>query len=330
MTCRETALHPCTGPVNHDPGLCNTGAERAEYGAASPWRIEAWIVAGHHQPGIEHCTVVQYFTPRAGTIIPGYMDLNLSRTSISNNLRAPGWVADFGYLTRWPLNAKERSDAYSLRAQVFGSELGWAPQTAGGLEVDEFDNTSLHFGIFDPAGRIVATARVTPAGQAWMLDSCFRTLWPENVPLYQHAQACEISRLAVCTELRNRPVHHGVLLVDLLYKALFHFCLLHGIHYSYVAVTPHMLRHMRQRGLVCHRLAPFKRMPDYVDAGVVLVDWNALAQRSSQGRGLVLQRALAPHAMPLDPETNFQRTQDRTIGGRPISLDINFNAEPAR
>ena len=278
--------------------------------------------------GIQRCTIVQFFRPGADTIIPSLMNRRIS--SIRYNLRTPGWMADFGYITRWPLNVSERWDAYSLRARVFSSELGWAPQNASGLEMDEFDKTSLHFGIFTPTGQIVATARITPAGQAWMLDSCFRSLWPENVPLYQNPHTCEISRLAVNPHLRNRPIHHGVLLVDLLYKALFHFCLLHGIHHSYVAVTPHMLRHMRQRGLACRQLAPFKRMPDDVYAGVVLVDWDALAQRSCHGQGLVLQKSLAPRPITLHPREHFKRAMDQTNNTRKVALNFNLNNEPAR
>ena len=255
--------------------------------------------------------------------------MNRRTPLIPYNLRTPGCIADFGYTTRWPLNVSERGDAYSLRAQVFSSELGWAPQNASGLEMDEFDKTSLHFGIFTPTGQIVATARVTPAGQAWMLDSCFRSLWPENAPQYRHSEACEISRLAVNPQLRSRPVHHGVLLVDLLYKALFHFCLLHGIRHSYVAVTPHMLRHMRQRGLVCQQLAPFKRMPDGVYAGAVLVDWDALAQRSCRGQGLVLQRSLALRPITLHPGEHSKQAMGRTNNTRKVSLNVNWNNKPA-
>lgn len=238
--------------------------------------------------------------------------MNRGSVSIPDGFRAIGWMADFGYFTRWPLNASERWAAYSLRAQVFGAELAWVRPSANGLEMDEFDKSSVHFGIFCPHGQIVATARVTPAGRPWMLDSCFRSLWSNDLPQYQNAHACEISRFALSPTLRSRPIHRGVLLVDLMYKALFHFCRLHAIQHGYVVVTPSMLRHMRRRGLVCQQLTPFKRMQDGVYAGVALVDWELLAQRSCQGQGLVLQRSIANDSIVLPQTGDFQSGPEKT------------------
>lgn len=238
--------------------------------------------------------------------------MNTGSASIPDNFRAIGWMADFGYFTRWPLNASERWSAYSLRAQVFGDELAWAKPSTNGLEMDEFDKTSVHFGIFCPQGQIVATARVTPAGQPWMLDSCFLSLRPSELPQYQYAHACEISRLALSPTLRSRPIHPGVLVVDLMYKALFHFCRLHAIQHGYVVITPPMLRHMRQRGLVCRQITPFKRMQDGVYAGVALVDWEILAQRSRQGRGLLLQRSITNDSIIAPRTGQFPSNPEKT------------------
>lgn len=250
--------------------------------------------------------------------------MNRRSVSMPDSFRATGWMADFGYFTRWPLNTSERWAAYSLRAQVFSGELAWVQPSTNGLEMDDFDKTSVHFGIFCPHGQIVATARITPAGQPWMLDSCFRGLWPNDLPQYRHAHACEISRLALTPALRSRPIHRSVLLVDLMYKALFHFCRLHAIQHGYAAITPPMLRHMRQRGLVCHQLTPFKRMQDGVYAGVALVDWELLAQRSCQGQGLVLQRSIAGNAVSLPSPRHLPPNPEKTHDDARLDTESEF------
>ncbi|MEP6878145.1 MAG: PEP-CTERM/exosortase system-associated acyltransferase [Nitrosospira sp.] len=97
--------------------------------------------------------------------------------------------------------------SYALRYQVYCMERGFlrAEDYPDKLESDLFDRHSLHFGAFDPAGMLAATARLVQAnaGSLPMYHHC--TIFPDETELYSSdSKMAEVSRLSVSRNFRRR------------------------------------------------------------------------------------------------------------------------------
>jgi N-acyl amino acid synthase of PEP-CTERM/exosortase system len=95
--------------------------------------------------------------------------------------------------------------SYSLRYQVYCVERGFlqASDYPDRLESDEFDEHSLHFGVCNTAGEMVATARLV-AGQAGFPMQRHCGLFDEIERDITGKKVVEISRLSVSRNYRRR------------------------------------------------------------------------------------------------------------------------------
>lgn len=184
------------------------------------------------------------------------------------------WL-EYGYLVKTLLSGAERMDMYRLRARVFCRELRWAAEDRHGLERDGFDRHCTHLAIVDPAGLVVATARIATSTQPWMLDGPFAEFMNTREQLIRNRHVVEISRLATDPRVRNSRLANGYTIADLLYKSLFNYCMAREMHRAYAIVSATMWRHMRMHGLIGAVIGPFRVMTDGVKAGLVCVDWQA-------------------------------------------------------
>lgn len=96
--------------------------------------------------------------------------------------------------------------SYGLRYQVYCLERGFlqACNYPDGLESDEFDAHSLHFGVCNAAGELVATARLVQAGQAGFPMQRHCVLFDEIERDISGKRVVEISRLSVSRNYRRR------------------------------------------------------------------------------------------------------------------------------
>jgi N-acyl-L-homoserine lactone synthetase len=186
------------------------------------------------------------------------------------------WCED-GYCVKTLLSAAERIDMYRLRARVFCRELHWVGEDGYGLESDECDRQCSHLAVIDPAGRVVATARVATSSQQWMLDGPFANFLPANGSLHRGGKVVEISRLATDPAARNARLTNGYTVADLLYKSLFNYCMSRSQHLAYAVVSAAMWRHMRMHKLIGTTVGLFRVMADGVRAGLVCIDWKEFA-----------------------------------------------------
>ena len=108
--------------------------------------------------------------------------------------------------------ANEVESSFALRYQVYCKERNFLSASLfnDARENDEFDDNSLHFGSFDPDGRLAGTARLVLNG-------------PRGLPMFRHCRIdpewrpriermnrlCEISRLAVSRSFPMRQRSAG-------------------------------------------------------------------------------------------------------------------------
>ena len=101
--------------------------------------------------------------------------------------------------------------SYALRCRVYCEERGFLPleDYPEGVEKDEFDDYSLHFGSFDAEGEMVGSARLVLRGPLAfpMFDHCaIDPAWQKK--LEEIPGLVEISRLVVSRRYRRRA-HDG-------------------------------------------------------------------------------------------------------------------------
>lgn len=96
--------------------------------------------------------------------------------------------------------------SYRLRYQVYCLERGFlqACDYPDGLESDEFDVHSLHFGVCNVAGELVATARLVQTGQMGFPLQRHCVLSDEIERHIPEKRIVEISRLSVSRNYRRR------------------------------------------------------------------------------------------------------------------------------
>jgi N-acyl amino acid synthase of PEP-CTERM/exosortase system len=96
--------------------------------------------------------------------------------------------------------------SYGLRYQVYCIERGFlrACDYPDGLESDEFDAHSLHFGVCNAAGELVATARLVQTSQLGFPMQRHCVLFNDVARDIHEKKVVEISRLSVSRNYRRR------------------------------------------------------------------------------------------------------------------------------
>lgn len=190
----------------------------------------------------------------------------------------------------------QKHQTYRLRHRVYCEELQYEPLRDNGLEHDEYDNRAIHCAISRlSTAQLAGTVRLITsanADQLLPLEQHFAamvnhpTLCPTAFP---REQICEISRLAVPGEIRQRkqsqsPLGHNLnkLLLQLeqrcceavaisLYLVAMLMCLHYGKHHVFVMIEPALARMLKRIGIHFVQIGEVvdfngKRAPYYVDA----------------------------------------------------------------
>ena len=105
--------------------------------------------------------------------------------------------------------------AYALRYRVYCEERGFLSKTdyPEGIEQDEFDDYSIHFGSFNAEGEIVGAARlVMPGPRAYPMFRHCTVEAPWKRKIETTPRIVEISRLVVSRQYRRRANdgHYGI------------------------------------------------------------------------------------------------------------------------
>ncbi|MBI1810425.1 MAG: GNAT family N-acetyltransferase [Nitrospirae bacterium] len=167
--------------------------------------------------------------------------------------------------------------AYQLRHAVFCHELGWVPQSENGLELDNYDDHAVFFGVFDVQNRLLAHMRLITAENDFMIEKEFLSLVGTGHKIRKEPDTVELTRCCVTSKARTYKIstEFGSFdILSLLLKGIYHWCLKNDIEYVYAVTDYRVYRLVHIKGF------PFKLtdkphiMPDGVVAVGVIMNWR--------------------------------------------------------
>lgn len=179
-----------------------------------------------------------------------------------------------------------------LRHQVFAQELGWVQQNEQKLEMDEYDEGAISFGVFDSNDNLKACLRVVTSDRPFMLEKDFPFLLSAASRVRKEQDTVEVSRLCVAQEARsetfsgNFGVHTASML---LYKGVYRWCLKNRKQYIYLVVEQKVFRLLCAKGFPCKLVGEPVVMPDGVVAVAAILNWREFEHKNSGKRSNVLQ-----------------------------------------
>jgi len=171
----------------------------------------------------------------------------------------------------------ELLQAFRLRHEVFCEELGWVPQTPDRLEMDDYDDYAVSFGIFDAESELVAYLRLIMPTDRFMMEREFRHMVsPDHVIRKEHDTA-EISRLCISLDARRDQADTGFgkhTLSVVLLKGVYRWCELNGIRYLYAVTEDKVYRIARARGFTFELIGEPISMPEGINVVVIRLNWD--------------------------------------------------------
>lgn len=135
-------------------------------------------------------------------------------------------------------------ESHRLRYQVYCVERGFlsAEDYPDQRERDEFDRHSLHLGVIDAEGSLLATARLVKVNIAGLPLFRHCQIYARESELYQETtRVAEISRLCVSRDLRKRNIGGASVAVNL-YRAIYQASKRNGFTHWLVATEPSLQR----------------------------------------------------------------------------------------
>ena len=135
-------------------------------------------------------------------------------------------------------------ESHRLRYQVYCVERGFLnpDDYPDQCERDEFDRHSLHLGVMDGAGTLLATARLVKVNRAGLPLFRHCQIYRGESELYRETtRVAEISRLCISRAVRKRRIGGASLAVEL-YRAIYQVSKRNGFTHWLVATEPSLQR----------------------------------------------------------------------------------------
>ncbi len=218
------------------------------------------------------------------------------------------FISEGGYFVKNLNSYAELNAAFLLRHKIFCEELSWVPSNDNLMEIDEFDNNCISFGVFDKNKKLTAYLRLIITINPFMLEHIFSDLIGPMHLLKKKRDTAEITRLCISPEARKNKImgNFGVNNISMfLYKGVFHWCKKNKIRFLYLVVEDKILRLLNAKGFPCNPIGEPKRMPDGVDAVAALMDWEEFRNNNIVKRPKLIewftefQSSQAPGQLPL-------------------------------
>jgi acyl homoserine lactone synthase len=177
--------------------------------------------------------------------------------------------------------------AYELRHLIFAEELGWVPKSVAGLEIDDYDDNAVSFGVFDKKGGLSAYMRLIMSGKPFMMEKEFSFLVSPEHSLRKGMDTAEVSRLCVAPGARNDTIsgNFGLHSTSIfLLKGVYQWCLKNRVDYLYAVTEEKIYRLYRAKGFPFKLIGEPRQMPDGVVAAALIMDWREFEEINRQRR----------------------------------------------
>lgn len=167
------------------------------------------------------------------------------------------------------LGPEEMEQAYRLRHDVFVDKLKWVPGNIERLERDQYDEGSVHIGVFEDLD-LVGYCRFTPYGKPWMLTGEFD--WYKG-PI--DPESVEFSRLAT----DPTATYQRVILAELFYEASRQI----KTPWAYAETTHRRIPVYRRMGIVFEELDRhlYDEWAVVIKIDMLNTPWRAIKERFS-------------------------------------------------
>ncbi|GEM_PF-3155740 len=158
----------------------------------------------------------------------------------------PILIESKGYVARNidSANGEEMEKIFKLRHDIFVKKLAWVPGHFEDFEHDEYDATSVFFGVFK-GEELLATARMTPSTATFMIEKALAYTMEGAEPIKKGPDTMEISRLGCSPHIVDRTMRVRVSM--LLYKAIYEWSRENKIRYWYLVSTEKYLGALRDK-----------------------------------------------------------------------------------
>ncbi len=196
------------------------------------------------------------------------------------------------YFVKNLLTEEETVKASHLRYRVFCQELGWLPKSEKELEIDDYDNNAVFFGVFDGQRELLAYLRLIMPESPFMLEREFASLLGHRYKIRKEKDTAEVSRLCLAPKARKNRIFctSGIYGVSIfLFKGVYHWCIRNGIRYLYAVAEQKIWRLFYAKGFPYKPIGELKKMPDGVIAVALFMDWKEFEILNSARRPAMLK-----------------------------------------
>ncbi len=167
--------------------------------------------------------------------------------------------------------------SYRLRHEIFCGELGWVPPNPEMIEIDNYDEKAISFGVFNPQNKLASYLRLLTAEGAFMIEQEFSEMVSADHSIRHDKDTAEISRLCIAQESRRDLVStecgkHSTSVIIL--KGIYTWCKINGVRYLYAVTEYKIYRLACAKGFPFKLIGEPKTMPDGVVAVAMLLDWE--------------------------------------------------------
>lgn len=173
-----------------------------------------------------------------------------------------------------PGKKAEMEDARVFRHKIFLEELGWSLLDSNGQEVDEYGQSSLHFGAFSALGELVGYCRVILPKSRFMIEKEFADLVDPAYYIRKEGDTVEISRFAIPKELRGKQ--EGFRVIAVLLRCVYQWAMMNKVRYIYAVCASDHLGFLRGFFSCCKPIGPDYEYQPGISSSAFILDLKEL------------------------------------------------------
>ena len=153
-----------------------------------------------------------------------------------------------------PDSRDEMEEAYAFRHRIFLEELGWSQLNSTGHEIDEYDQSSVHFGAFSDSGELTGYCRVILPKSGFLIEREFADLVDPKYCIRKEKDTVEASRFAISREPRGKE--EGFRVIGVLLRSMYQWAVINKVRYIYGVCASDYLRFIQESFSCCKAIGP--------------------------------------------------------------------------
>jgi N-acyl-L-homoserine lactone synthetase len=173
----------------------------------------------------------------------------------------------------WDKKSEQR-EALTFRHKIFLEELGWSLLDSTGQEIDEYDQSSVHFGAYTDLGKLVGYCRLILSKSGFMIERDFADLVAPGYCIRKEEDTVEISRFAIPKELRGKE--EGFRAIGVLLGCVYQWALANKVRYIYGVCASDHLQFVEGFFPCCKSIGPAHEYQPGVSSSALIFDLEQL------------------------------------------------------